>query len=125
MYAASIPAVFGHALMEKYPDIVKDIFEMDNGLYFFMMGLPSWFPWPGVMQAHLARLRVWRTMDDHQRTMDAHAEGKDMDSSWGDLDDVSDFIVKRNEIFRGKSKHFSNLFKSLLLNFASRIQIRH
>jgi hypothetical protein len=62
-------------------------------------------------------------MDDHQRAMDAHAEGKDIDSSWGDLDDVSDFIIKRNEIFRGKSNTHPTPSKSFLLNSASRIQI--
>jgi hypothetical protein len=99
---ASVPALFGRALFEKYPDILYDIYDMDKGMYFFLMGLPSWFPWPGVMKAHLARLRVWQCMDDHQRVMDATALGQPVDSSWGDLDDVSDLILKRNELYRGK-----------------------
>jgi hypothetical protein len=98
---SSLPAVFGQALLEKYPDILYDVYDMDNGMYFFLMGLPSWFPWPGVMQAHLARARVWQCMDDHQRALDAIAEGKPLDPTWGDLDDVSDLITKRNKIYRG------------------------
>ena len=55
---ASIPAFFGQALTEKYPNLLQDIYSMDRGMMFFLMGLPSWFPWPGVMEAHLARFRL-------------------------------------------------------------------
>lgn len=90
---ASVPTLFGHALLEKYPDILHDVYDMDKGMYFFLIGLPSWFPWPGVMRAHLARQRVWQAMDDHQRAMDAAAQGKHLDSSWGDLDEYVTFSI--------------------------------
>lgn len=91
---ASVPALFGHALLEKYPGILHDVYDMDKGMYFFLMGLPSWFPWPGVMRAHLARQRLWQAMDDHQRAMDAAASGKHLDSSWGDLDEYAIFSTR-------------------------------
>jgi len=98
---ASVPGIFGRGLMEKYPNILHDIYDMDLGFMYLLIGLPAWTPWPAVNRAHRARYRVWKALDDHQRALDASAEGKLFDSTWGDLDDVSDFILKRNELFRG------------------------
>lgn len=99
---ASVPALFGHALMEKYPDLLHDIYDMDAGMHFFLMGLPAWTPWPGVINAHLARARLWQALDDHQRALDATVDGKHVDPTWGDLDDVSEFIRKRHAAFKSK-----------------------
>ncbi len=59
---ASVPGIFGCALMEKYPDLLHDVYDMDAGLYFFLLGLPAWTPWPGVLKAHMARFRLWKAM---------------------------------------------------------------
>jgi hypothetical protein len=99
---ASVPAMFGSAFMEKYPDILCDVYEMDRGMMYFLIGLPPWTPWPGVMKAHIARSRVWQSLDDHQRALDASVDGRPLDSMWGDLDDVSDIIMKRHALFKGR-----------------------
>jgi hypothetical protein len=99
---ASVPGLFGRALMEKYPDLLHDVYDMDSGMYFFLAGLPAWTPWPGVLKAHMARSRVWKALDDHQRALDATVDGKPVDRTWGDFDDVSDFIMKRHETFQSK-----------------------
>jgi hypothetical protein len=100
--SASVPGLFGCALMDKYPDLLHDVYEMDGGLHFFMMGLPAWTPWPGVLRAHMARSRLWAAMDEHQRVLDAAVDGKPVDPTWGDLDDVSEFIMKRHGTFKSK-----------------------
>ena len=99
---ASVPGLFGRALMEKYPDLLHDVYDMDAGMYFFLVGLPAWTPWPGVLKAHMARSRVLKALDDHQTALDATVGGKPVDPTWGDFDDVSDFIMKRHETFRSK-----------------------
>jgi hypothetical protein len=38
---ASVPAIFGSAIMEKYPSLLYDIYDLDSGFYFFLMGLPA------------------------------------------------------------------------------------
>ena len=103
---ASVPAMFGRALLEKCPGILHDVYEMDRGMMYFLMGLPPWTPWPSVMKAHLARARVWQCLDDHQRALDASVDGRSVDSTWGDLDDVSDIIMKRHALFKGKKGSF-------------------
>ncbi|KUJ20206.1 cytochrome P450 [Mollisia scopiformis] len=99
---ASVPAFFGRALLDKYPELLHDVYDFDKGTYFFLAGLPAWTPWPASARAHTARFRLWQALDDHQRALDATAEGKPVDPSWGDLDDVSELIMKRNKLFRGK-----------------------
>ncbi|CAG8984016.1 hypothetical protein HYALB_00002956 [Hymenoscyphus albidus] len=96
----SVPVIYGSAFIEKFPNVLHDVYEMDKGMPYFLMGFPSWFPWPSVLKAHIARNRVWQALDDQQRAFDDLSEGKEIDYSWGDLDDVSDFSKRRHEIYR-------------------------
>lgn len=98
---SSVPAFFGRALLDKYPTLLHDVYDLDKGMYFFLAGLPAWTPWPTAARAHTARFRLWQALDDHQRALDASAEGNSVDPSWGDLDDVSELVLKRNKLFRG------------------------
>lgn len=98
---ASVPAFFGQALLDKYPELLHDVYDFDKGMNFFLAGLPAWTPWPTAARAHTARFRLFQALDDHQRALDATAEGKPVDPSWGDLDDISELITKRNKLFRG------------------------
>jgi len=59
---ASVPGIFGNAIMEKHPELLHDVYDMDQGLYFFLMRLPSFTPWPGVLKAHAARARLWKAV---------------------------------------------------------------
>ena len=100
---ASVPAFWGRALMEKYPNLLHDVYDLDSGFYFFLMGLPAWTPWPGVMKAYVGRYQAREALDDLQQALDALADGKPIDPSWGELDDVSGFIMDRHTIFKSKS----------------------
>jgi hypothetical protein len=106
---ASVPGMFGRGLMEKYPNLLHDVWDMDSGFLYFLIGLPRWTPWPSVMKAHRARQKVWRAIDEQQRALDASVDGKQYDSTWGDLDDVSALIMKRHEIFKGKNTDILNI----------------
>lgn len=111
---SSVPAMHGSAFIEKYPNVLHDIYEMDKGMPFFLMGLPSWFPWPSVLRAHIARSRVWEALDDQQRALDALSEGEEAHYSWGDLDDVSEFSKKRHEIYKSKPLEPKRPFRILI-----------
>ena len=41
-------------------------------------------------------------LDDYQRAMDATVDGKLVDPGWGDLDDISELILKRHLVFKSK-----------------------
>jgi hypothetical protein len=98
---ASISAMFGKGLLEKYPNLIEDVFTMDQGITFFLLGLPPLTPWPGVFKAHMARRRLWEALDEQQRQLDKKATGEETDYSWGDLDDVSMLIQERHRLYRG------------------------
>ncbi len=100
--SASVTAVFGPTLLEKYPNIMHDLLAMDSEMPFFLMGLPVITPYPGFMNANQARHHVLLALDDFQRALDGTVDGKPVDFSWGDMDNVSGFIAKRHAFFKGK-----------------------
>ncbi|PQE30751.1 cytochrome P450 protein [Rutstroemia sp. NJR-2017a WRK4] len=97
---ASVPSMFGHAFLENNPHVLHDIYDMDDGMMYFMAGLPWFTPWPSVVKAHFARRQAWDSVTKFQKALDAYVDGKHVDPSWGDMEDVSEFILKRHEIFR-------------------------
>ncbi|KAG4034067.1 hypothetical protein MFRU_003g00430 [Monilinia fructicola] len=97
---ASVPGLFGRAFLDNNPHVLHDIYEMDRGMMYFIMGLPWFTPWPAVARAHFSRSQVHQSMTKFHEALDASVDGKQVDSSWGDLDDVSGFILKRHELFR-------------------------
>ena len=78
---AALPSFFGRALLEKYPTLLHDVYDMDSGLKYLITGLPPWTPWPPVNKAYQARQRVWRAVDDLQSALDASADGKSYDTT--------------------------------------------
>jgi hypothetical protein len=104
---ASIPAVFGRGLMEKYPEILRDLYDMDAGISCSRRFLTSWTAWPAITKGYLARQRVLRALDGLQEALDAIVDEKHVDPLWGDLDDVSEFITKRHSIYKGKNQCIS------------------
>jgi len=73
---------------------------MDSGLTYFLLGLPAWTPWPAVIKAHRARRRLHEAINAQQKALDDIADGKVPPIAWGNLDDVSDFIMARHAVFR-------------------------
>ncbi|TAQ90439.1 hypothetical protein B7494_g1277 [Chlorociboria aeruginascens] len=100
MGLASVPALFGRALLDNHPDILLDIYDLDKGMMYFLMGLPRWTPWFPVTRAHLARARISRTLNAYHTALDATVEGRPVELAWGDLEDVNDLIWKRRAMFK-------------------------
>lgn len=101
MAHAIIPSLFGRAFMEKYPQIVDEIQKMDSEMMFFVAGLP-WWMWPSTATAQYARGQAWQATTRFHEALDASVDDRATDA-WGDLDDVSEFIMKRHEVFRSRS----------------------
>lgn len=74
---------------------------MDAGRSYLLRKLPPWIPWPGIVQAHMARFKVWQCLDEQQKVLDAMVKGEAVESAWGYLEDVSMLVLKRNAVFRG------------------------
>lgn len=99
---ASIPSLFGKAFMEVNPEVLRDVYAMDYGFKWLMSGLPRWFPLPQVIAAHIARKRIKDSMAGFSRAYDAVLDGKPLDPIWGEMDDVSELIKLRTQVYRGE-----------------------
>ncbi|KAK2628591.1 hypothetical protein QTJ16_001694 [Diplocarpon rosae] len=85
---AAVPSIFGNALIEKNPSILHDVRNMDAGRNYLLRKLPPWVPWPAVARAHMARFKVWQSLDDHQRAIDVTAAEEAVEPSGDDLGDI-------------------------------------
>lgn len=101
MGSASVPAFFGQSFLENYPHTLQDIYDMDSGMIYLLMGFPRWFPIPGVAKAHIARRRLWDSTIDFYQAYDDFLDGKAVDARWGEMDDVSEVIKGRTLIYKG------------------------
>jgi hypothetical protein len=97
---SSIPAVFGRAFLEKFPNIIHQMFGMDKGFISFMMGIPRWAPLPAVTRAHIDRENVRRSITEFWHALDAVEDGIDPGYEWDEMEDVSAMIKKRQAIYR-------------------------
>ncbi|KAM0181065.1 hypothetical protein ACHAPF_001806 [Botrytis cinerea] len=113
---ASVPSLFGREFLDNNPHVLHDIYEMDRGMMYFIMGLPWFTPWPAVARAYYSRSQIQQSMTKFQEALDATVDGKQVDSSYGDLDDVSEFILKRHELFRSKiAKEFNLMATDIMV----------
>jgi hypothetical protein len=97
----AIPALFGHAFFENFPHILEDVYEMDCGMQYLLLGLPRWIPIPTASKAGRARANIWRTTTIFHKALDAYVENRNVDTKWDDMDDVSELIKRRHAIFKG------------------------
>lgn len=81
---------------------------MDEGMEYFLAGWPAVMPWKGVFGKHWGRRRVWEAVDGFQRGLDrfvkdedGEGDGGEEDYGWGDLGDVSEFVLERNRLWKG------------------------
>jgi hypothetical protein len=100
MGAVSLPALYGRTFAENYPNILQDVYDMDAGMPFLLMGLPEWAPIPKAQKAYEARARIWAASNELQEALDAITVGQDPGPRWQNLDDVSELIKRRNRVFR-------------------------
>lgn len=98
---ASVPSIFGSAFLEKYPHTLEDIFILDKGFNFLVAGVPAWLPISSTAtRAHIARYILTESLQEFAKALDAVEEGKYPGEGWGDMEDVSELIKKRHEVWR-------------------------
>lgn len=101
----SLPALMGDRFLEKYPKTLTDLFTMDDGFLWMAAGVTRFFPLPKVFQAYLAQRNLLESLKDFDTALDIMVAGEipaadSLGWDWGDMDDVSEMLVKRAEIYR-------------------------
>lgn len=94
----SVPALFGRAFLENFPDVLQNLYAMDLGLNWFLMGVPRWLPIPPATRAHIARKKLLDSIAAFHVALDKALDGRG-DAMWGDMDDVSETLLKRHDLF--------------------------
>jgi hypothetical protein len=62
----------------------------------------------GCDEGLCGRYHAREALDNLQQALDALIDGKSIDSSWGELDDVSGFIMERHVIFKVSFANYRN-----------------
>ena len=86
--------------MNNFPGFFNDLWAMDKGFLYLSTGLPRWFPFPPLTTAHLARRRMFAAMNQFETAMEKQRNGEDPGSEWHSLDDVSNLISSRVDVYR-------------------------
>ncbi|RKF80596.1 hypothetical protein GcM3_044005 [Golovinomyces cichoracearum] len=111
MGSTLVTSIFGSAFSEKYPDLMHNIYEMERGIKFLTMGIPAWFPWPNNVKAHMFRNMILLSLDDYQQALDNKIKNKPNGILWGDLDDVSEFVLARHRFYNEKKIRVEERFE--------------
>ena len=97
-------ALMGTAFMKNNPRIVQDLWEFDEGIIFFMMGLPRWMPISASRKAYASRDRLRAAHLEFMTALLHVLDRSDPGPRWKDLSDVSDIWWERCKVWR-KSGH--------------------
>ncbi|THC96114.1 hypothetical protein EYZ11_004388 [Aspergillus tanneri] len=92
---ATTATLMGQAILDVYPNLLKDVWTLDDRFPFVAMGLPRWLPIPGLTAAYAARNRLLEAMAAFQQAFNYWDDGIDPGIKFRDLDDVCKPIKQR------------------------------
>ncbi|KAL4786715.1 RNA12 protein-domain-containing protein [Aspergillus varians] len=90
-------SLFGQSILETFPDLLQDIWTLDNQFASLAMGPPRYLT-PGISAAYIARNRLLDILSVFHQALLYGDEGKELGMDFRDLrdlDDVSEPIQKR------------------------------
>lgn len=93
-------AVFGTDFVENFPEIWPFFWILDESFVTLALDLPIWLPWPRAQKARLAVRRLLDYLYEFHQEMDKHLSGQETAPKWQDLDNVSQLVKSRAQIFR-------------------------
>ncbi|KAI9772966.1 MAG: hypothetical protein M1840_008848 [Geoglossum simile] len=94
------PSLMGQAFMDYYPEVLRDIWDLEYGLMYLVAGIPRWVPIPTLGRAHRAQNKLNRRISEFHLAMDLAEDGRNPGPEWRDFSDVSDVIKGRHRVWR-------------------------
>lgn len=91
----STNTLMGKSLIEVYPNILPDIWTMNEKFNPIVLGIPAWFPYPRLPTAYIARRRLITCLSVLNTAFVYLENGRDPGMDWRDLDDVSEAVQAR------------------------------
>lgn len=98
----SSKTLMGETFIRNYPGFLQDVFDLDDGFKWLLMGLPRYVPIPTLTRAHIARRRLHQNIAALYHNLDLEEAGEKQDPEWRHLEDVSKLLRGRNGILRDK-----------------------
>ncbi|MCJ1260215.1 hypothetical protein MMC22_000074 [Lobaria immixta] len=96
----TVSTLMGSDLMELYPRVLEDIWDLNNGFKYLLLGVPRWIPIPSLTRAHIARFNLLIGMKAFHQAIDRLATGSELDLPWRDVSDVSELMKETSSIWR-------------------------
>ncbi len=94
------PSLTGTDYTTNVPNFWKDFWEFDSAVLLLALDLPLWVPWPQLRRARAALARMHEQLREFEVALDKRAGGEDPGLAWRDLDNVSELIHSRVEVYR-------------------------
>lgn len=91
----SINLLMGKTLLDVYPNVLSDIFTLNSKFNAILLGIQRWIPFPGLVNAYLARRRLLVCLTVQNAMFSQIENGQDPEAVWRDLDDVSAAVQTR------------------------------
>ncbi|CAG8161083.1 unnamed protein product [Penicillium salamii] len=93
-------SLMGEAFVENFPNLAEDLGRLDDTFVTLFVGTPRWAPHPAASAGHAASDRLRHIMSVFHRALTAVDDGIDPGIELRDLDDVSDLVRERMQMFR-------------------------
>lgn len=95
----SIPTLYGQDFMDRYPQLLRDLWAFDNDTFpLLMIGIPSWAPIKAMKEGLTARSRLIDELEALYRRVDQHQQGTDVDLG-ADMSDIGKVVNERNKLY--------------------------
>lgn len=99
----TVSSLMGSELMHLYPGVLEDIWNLNNGFKYLLLGVPRWVPIPPLNRARTARFNLLIGMKDFYQALDRSATGSEPDLPWRDVSDVSELMKGMNSIWQSNA----------------------
>ncbi|KAF1979518.1 putative cytochrome P450 [Bimuria novae-zelandiae CBS 107.79] len=95
----AIPQLYGRDFLERYPQVLSDLWKFDNDLFPLMMiGIPRWAPLKIVKDGVAAQSRIHAGLEGLYRRVGQYQKGQPIDFD-ADMSDISDVVVSRHNTY--------------------------
>ncbi|KAI9889084.1 MAG: hypothetical protein M1814_005808 [Vezdaea aestivalis] len=126
---ASLPTLTGITFFETYSEVIRDLWEYDNGFIMVLAGLPRWVPSQKLRKALDARQRILNKLKEFVCTLDKMEETKSSENpNQREPGEVSELAKTINSLLRkagispeGRSGFLLSLIWAMQFNFTKLI----
>ena len=95
-----VPPVFGTEFLDVYPAALDDLWDLDSGWKYLLLGLPRFLPIPALAETHIARRNLLQGLESYHEALDKVAAGEEPNQPWIELSDIGQMMKDRSAIWR-------------------------